>query len=330
MKTKKLENFIFVGIYSLLVVSALGAMSGTYAWFEYQTRVNSRFYGTALSKIGGLKVGLVSSVDLPDAERHGLTQDTTDSRIYWSSRGLSSNTLSYFLSASGYASNKLRPITSGSYVENGNFSPKRNPVFLTSNINTPAQHYQYAYIPLVFSVENSTNYSVRLTKAEIESSNNLEDAIRVHFKSNKSNFLLAPHALEDGYDVVGGTLDLNKDGYIDYDSQNREFLYGEADNVSYSTTPNEGDEVLERKDRHSFNGVHAPDTYSLNDDVVYKTSEYKGLNSVMNYLEIADSNVAGYAYLDLTIYAEGWSSAIIDQNEGSLFNLDLTFALYSK
>lgn len=328
MKTRKLENFIFVGIYSLLVVSALGAMAGTYAWYEYQTRVSTQFYGTAMSRTGNLKMGLVSDVELPDAENYGLTRDSINQKIYWSEEGLSSDTLSYFLSASGYASNKLCPLTTGNYVEGGTFKLRKQPEYTINNIYTTAEKNQYVYIPLVFQLEGSTDFSIKLKDAKVSSENDLKEAIRVNVKNKNTNFNFAPNAVANGQDVVGGTLDLNKDGFIDFDtSTKKELIYGEAENVSYSTTPNQGEEVLEWKDRNAFNGVHAEGTYSLNDDVVFKTSDYRGKSSVLNSENFAISNTAGYAYVDLTIYAEGWASSIIDQNQGAMFNLDLTFTL---
>ena len=136
MIKSKSKPFIFVGIYSSLVLSAIGSMAGTYAWFTYSGRVTAQFHGTALDKSDSLKVGLVSEVDLPEASNYGLTKDA-NSNIYWSEEGISAKALSYFFIASGYAGggsseekiHPLVPVTSGSYETNGVFALKnRTPV----------------------------------------------------------------------------------------------------------------------------------------------------------------------------------------------------------
>ena len=149
MKTRTKENLVFISIYSLLVFSALGAMVGTYAWFEYSSRVSNQFHGTAVNRSGDLKVGIYSESELPNYAEHGLEKDGNN---YWATEGLSAETLSYFLHASGYASNTLFPVTTGSYAENGNFRLLSNPLFMDNNINKPAKKTEYIYLPLIFAV----------------------------------------------------------------------------------------------------------------------------------------------------------------------------------
>ena len=329
MKTRTKENLVFISIYSLLVFSALGAMVGTYAWFEYSSRVSNQFHGTAVNRSGDLKVGIYSENELPNYAEHGLEKDGNN---YWATEGLSAETLSYFLHASGYASNTLFPVTTGSYAENGNFRLLSNPLFMDNNINKPAKKTEYIYLPLIFAVNggrSSTNdIDIRLREADIESTNQLKEAIRLHFDTGDTNFTFAPSESRDGQDIVGGTLDLNLDGYIDYDeTTNREYIYGEVDNVSYKTTPNQGETILPKKERNCFNGKHHEGSYSLNDDVVYKTSQYLGKNSVLSTKNIVASTLEGIARVNLTIYAEGWANSLIDEVVGTGFNLDLTFEI---
>ena len=104
MKTKTKENITFVGLYGLLVFSSLGAMVGTYAWFEYNSRIKAQFHGTAINRTGEMKVGLYSEEELPEASEHGLTKD---GYYYWANEGLNHDTLNYFFTACGYASNKI-------------------------------------------------------------------------------------------------------------------------------------------------------------------------------------------------------------------------------
>lgn len=327
MKTRTKENLVFISIYSLLVFSALGAMVGTYAWFEYSSRVSNQFHGTAVNRSGDLKVGIYSESELPNYAEHGLEKDGNN---YWATEGLSAETLSYFLHASGYASNTLFPVTTGSYAENGNFRLKGNPLYLQNNIHKYAETSSYIFLPLIFSVNggrsSNDDINIKLTEANIKSTNQLKEAIRLHFDMGEANFTFAPSESRDGQDIVGGTLDLNLDGYIDYDeTTNREYIYGEVDNVSYKTTPNQGETILPIDERTCYNGKHHSETYSLSDDVIYKTSEYLGKNTVLGSKKIAANTVNGVARVNLTIYAEGWANSLIDEVVGTGFNLDLTF-----
>ena len=328
MKSKTKENLIFVSLYSLLVFSALGAMAGTYAWFEYRSRASTEFHGTAVNRTGNLRVGLYSEQDLPDAAEHGLFKEGNN---YWAEEGLSADTLNYFLSASGYASNTLFPLTSGTYEENGNFQLKKSPGFMNNgNTRTYASKNAYVYLPLIFSVNTdrvSSNFSVSLQEAKIESNSKLKEAMRIHFDVGGSNYVFAPAENNDGYDTVGGVLDLDGDGYIDYDETTmQEYVYGELSNVSYKDDANEGGTPVDQKDRNCYNGVHYQGTHSLSDDVIYHTTQYLGKNSVLASKDVCVIE-DGIAHANLTIYAEGWASSLIDEVKGTEFNLDLTFAI---
>ena len=326
MKTKTKENLIFVSIYSLLVFSALGAMAGTYAWYEYRSRASTQFYGTAVNRSGDLRIGLHTVIDLPDAENYGLIKEGNN---YWAEEGLSSDALTYFLSASGYASTSLYPVSSGSYVENGAFSLRSNPEYLANNTYRVPEQSHYIKLPLVFALgENGSDspFAVRLKDAKIKSTSRLKEAIRIHFDVGTSNYTFAPNADRDGEDIVGGVLDLNRDGFIDYNlSTKKEFVYGESETVSHKSQANAGETPLEWEDRNCFNGVHDEGTYSVNDDVVYKTAQYRGKNSFLSSVNVSTSDSRNNAYANLTIYAEGWAGGLIDQVEGTDFNLDLTF-----
>lgn len=329
MKDKTRENIIFVGLYGLLVFSSLGAMVGTYAWFEYNSRIKAQFHGTAVNRSGGsLRVGLYTEQELPEASSHGLSKD---GYYYWAEDGLSSDTLNYFLSACGYASDTLFPLTSGHYVTNGNFTLKENPTVLSSNINDLAEKRQYIELPLAFAVgserQTSANFSIKLSEAKLECSSRLKEAVRMHFEVGEENFTFAPIENDDGYDVVGGYLDLDRDGFIDYvENTMNEYAYGDVENISYKSEANVGGTPEVYKNRNCFNGVHHQGTHSLNDDVILKTSEYLGKRSVLSN-KIVSTMHNGYARANITLYAEGWASGLIDEVVGTGFNLDLKFEI---
>lgn len=327
MKTKTKENIIFVGLYGLLVFSSLGAMVGTYAWFEYNSRIKAQFYGTAINRTGEMKVGLYSEEELPEASEHGLTKD---GYYYWANEGLNHDTLNYFFTACGYASNKIFPLTSGEYITNNPFNLKSNPTYLVSNKNVKAKKHSYIYLPLVFATSShgSENINIQLTEAKLECNSTLKEALRMHFDLKNYNFIFAPNYSDDGEDVVGGVLDLNKDGYVDYDENTmQEYIYGAVSNASYNTTVNPGEGApLPMDQRNCFNGKHRQGTYSLSDDTILKTSQYLGKGSIISNRNVTYME-SGFARANITIYAEGWASGLIDQVLGTEFNLDLNFAI---
>ena len=345
MIKNKSKPFIFVGIYSSLVLSAIGSMAGTYAWFTYSGRVTAQFHGTALDKSDSLKVGLVSEVDLPEASNYGLTKDA-NSNIYWSEEGISAKALSYFFIASGYAGggsseekiHPLVPVTSGSYETNGVFALKNRPGHLKSNLNEAAQKNYYLKMPLVFQAKdkndvNYSDYEVRLTNVLLNDSDNgtLSQTIRIHIDNqNGENYIFNPNANRDGKEVVGGTLDIDNDGYIDRDNSNKEFIYGEYDHISYSTTPSAGESTRPITERTVFNGVHQAGSYIAQpDNDSYKTAAYLGKASVLSKKNIVSLDSNHYAYTTFTIYEEGWSTEAVEKVINDVFDLTLTFELFN-
>ena len=337
MKTKNLQRLLFTGLYSTLVVSALGTMAGTFAWFTYNSRMSAKFHGTSLSDSANLKVGVVSDIELPEAEDYGFIKDQENENIYWSEKGISAESLSYFLSASGYASDALTPVTSGSYQLYGNFSLKNRPTYLANN-NTPAKKKFYINLPLVFQAEDKkttyNTFDVRLSKILLDDkeNGNLSKAIRINFlnQADNENFLMNPSVIDNGYDVVGGALDIDLDGYND-NNGNKDFVYGEVDNVTYSDEASIGGEPLPLEQRTVFNALTRAGCYSIDEEEsIFGRSEYLGKESVIAKKDIASANGDGLAYTTLTIYEEGWSLAAVDSAIGNVFDLDLTFELFNE
>lgn len=345
-KTKDVSKyFIIFGIYSSLVLAAVGSVAGTYAWFTYSGHIESHFHGTALDKSNSLKVGLVSTKELPEASNYGLTKDA-DSNIYWSDEGISPEALSYFFTASGYAgggasenqAHPLVPVTSGAYETNGDFSLKARPGLLKHNYDEAAQKEHYLALPLVFDAKNRNdehfnNFEVRLTGVELRDADNgsLSQTIRIHIDNqNGENFIFNPNTNRNGSEKVGGTLDLDRNGYIDLDYDNKEFIYGECDHINFSTTPHEGDEVRPLVDRTPFNGVHKQGAYIAQpDSTSYKTTSYLGKASVLSKKNVASIKDDHYAYTTLTIYEEGWCENATEKVINDVFDLSLTFELFN-
>ena len=335
MNHKNKDRLIFFGIYSLLIISAVGTMAGTYAWYEYRSRASTNFRGTAIKNARKLEVGVFSSVDLPEASNYDLIKDTTNPNIYWSHEGLSSDALNYFLRASGHATNVLAPVTSGSYASNGDFNLKSHPLAY-ENTMIPANQLYYSYIPLVFRVNsdfgNVTKYDVRLTDAVITGVGSIKDSARLNFSHGDQNFIFSPTNKIAGQTVVGGGLDLDLDGYRDY-SIDKEYPYGEWDGeIVYKNTPAESENPLPKEQRTTFNGVTKKGVYAIDEaSTAFKTAEYLGRNDVLSQLDVAkaDESTGGLAFCNVTIYLEGWSLQTIDDEVNNYFNLDLQFELFN-
>ena len=333
----KLERLLFTGIYSLLIVSAVGTIAGTYAWFTYTSRLNTQFHGTSLSNSAHLKVGVVSDLDLSEAEQYGFVKDENNN-IYWSKKGISAESLSYFLSASGYASEKLTPVTSGSYTLGGDFSLRKRPTFLV-NSNSPADPLHYIYLPLAFKAntsdeENYNSFNVKLSNVSLldKEEGTLASTIRINFLNQYSNenFLMNPNVIANGHDVVGGTLDFDLNGYND-NQGGYDFIYGEAETVVYNDTKSQGGPAKPREERNVFNGITNTGIYGINEEeTVFKTCEYLGKEEVIAKKDVATANGELIAYATITIYEEGWSRTAIDRVTDNAFDLDLTFELYNE
>ena len=345
MIKNKSRQLFFLGIYSSLVLSVIGSIAGSYAWFTYSGNIKTQFHGTALEKSNSLKVGLASEVDLPEASNYGLTKDA-NSNIYWSEEGISPEALSYFFNASGYAGggsseeikHPLVPVTSGSYETNGVFALKPRPGHLTNNVGDIAKKEQYLQLPLVFQAMNTesedfTDYEVRLSDIHLRDDNNgtLSQTIRIHIDNHDGeNYIFNPNSFRNGREIVGGTLDLDLDGYFDRDNANKEFIYGEYNHIAYSTTPSQGEHVKPINERTVFNAAHQKGSYVAEPDSdSYKTAEYLGKASVLSKKNIASVKDDHYAYTTLTIYEEGWSAEAIEKVIGEVFDLTLTFELFN-
>lgn len=334
----KLERLLFTSLYSLLVVSAVGTIAGTYAWFTYTSRLNTQFHGTSLSNSAHLKVGVVSEVELSEAEHYGFVKDENNNKIYWSEKGISAESLSYFLSASGYASDKLTPVTSGAYTLGGDFSLRKRPTYL-ANPNSPANKKHYIYLPLAFKANTSENdnynsFDVKLTNVTLldHEEGTLASTIRVNFLNHYSdeNFLMNPNLIENGHDVVGGALDLDLNGYND-NQGGKDFLYGEVETIAYNTEQSQGGEVKPREERTVFNAITRQGIYGINEnETIYKTSEYLGKEEVIAKKDVAHAEGESIAYATITIYEEGWSKTTVDRVTDNAFDLDLTFELYNE
>ena len=312
-------------------MSTIGSVTGTLAWYQYRSRAETNFHGTALNNVNALQIGLKTDLVLEDAEQYGLSKDPNEN-IYWADNGVSSSTLTYFLSASGYATNALVPATSGKYATGDEFKLHMRPTNLENNLAIDAFKDEYVYLPLAFKTVSSfsdvTDFKIKILDSSISSLGKIKDAIRVHFDSGDDSFVYAPSHASDGVTYVGGGLDIELDGYIDHvPNTMKEYAYGQFESLVYETTPHAYEEPLDGQ-HTCFNGVHAEGVYAISDESIPSSAAYLGRTSVLNRRYIAYSDVnSGIAYCNTTIYLEGWDYGCIDEIVGTLFNLSLSFEL---
>ena len=156
---KSFRNFqigtIILGAGSFL--SFAGALASTVAWYAYASNAQIAFNGTSVQKTEQLQVGLKTDMTFSDAlvEQFNLTQvvDGDDTYTFAApGAGFDSSLINYYLSHSGYAYNRLAPVTSGQYSAGDDINLKVAPQAGHPEIVNEAPHYNYSKIPFAFRV----------------------------------------------------------------------------------------------------------------------------------------------------------------------------------
>ena len=329
MQQNTLRNrniYVSVGVYVLLVLSFSGTLMGTYAWYSYNAKANSSFRGTAVSDRGDLRIGIYSEAELLNADSVELVRDNDNPNVYWGSDGLKPEQISYYLQTNGYATNTINPVTSGSRDYEGDLKLHNYPSALDNSfINSRAKIGDYVNIPLVFSATGQTTKSnLYINDANVRSNGKLSEAVRVFVKSDVTKFVFAPDHASDGYDEVGGILNLDvNDPYYDY-YRGKEFAYGEFETLVYKDEVTSSE--VEVDEPSTFNAIHKSGVYAIDfDSSIAKKSYFYGYESIFNKQKAIAEVDGGYNMVDLTIYLEGRNKALDNSEINHYFNLDLTF-----
>ena len=384
--TKKVL-FSFLGLATF--ASLVGTVSGTLAWYSYSTRANLSYSGTSVSNTIQLQIGIASPTPITkDYDPHSNEDQMfvefwdvmsevkwdNDSNYYYFApigSGLSSPVINAYLKSNQYATNQLVASTSGSYKRGGSFSLKDAPNYVSDSGFVDALNEYYSVIPFVFrvirsdtSVSNSyvEGSELWLTDAQVRASS-VDDgdvfrAIRMFVDRGndyENDFILNPSATSKGETVVGGLLDLGKDGYYDYDDHDNEIIYGEYETIGgISDSGYNGPDVIDDINRtgkdecDTFTAKHRKgiNYYSSYDDCSFKTAEYECLDSIApekdqitGVLKNKDANhptslckTAGseghyLGRVDITVYLEGWDHYVVDEELNHYFDLGLTFEI---
>ena len=307
--TKLLFGFLGLATFASLA----GTISGTLAWYAYSTRASLSYTGTSIEQTAQLQIGIVSpvEVDFYASDRMTKDDDLSDGTHHYYfapiGSGLTSVVLNKYLTANGYASNYLTPVTSGSYTRGGAFQLKHAPNPDTGIINNsdPATDYHFSYIQFVFRIAKSAyaatpeyvdDKELWLTDAQAHASfaNNgsVFKALRIFIDRTddyEDDYIFNPTANAVGQTKVGGVLDLGNSGYYDYDDDNREIIYGEyTSTTGLSTTGYDGADVIRdvngtnSTSSNTFTAKHKQNVKYYNDlsECGIKTASYECLSSI--------------------------------------------------
>ena len=253
------KKFITSGMVTAVTCALVGSITGTFAWYGYSTRGTAAVTGTVVKEAANLQLGIVGADEVGNLKKEG--------NIAWSNMGggLNQSDIRAYLNSKGYASNKMRPTTSGQtekteQVVNPEFNPNlpisaNNPYYIdeTSNLDLtiremPIYQYNalgeadkndYIVLPLAIRVDNleggyrqNTNiYVSDVDFTELNGKNtNLAKAMRIDFRTwNTGNEAEAEHKiLNVGTTEAEGTTSLG--GLLDLNRDG----YVDVDGVDYA------------------------------------------------------------------------------------------------
>ena len=344
-----------VGLAIFFNVLLAGSVCGTFAWYAYATRTGfeKEYHGTTVGDMGSLQAGIISDVQLPDYMNFELSEDAVTlasegKYIYWCKEIVKAETINYVISNNGSATVQMYPVTSASFDDfdnPDNFQLYRDPTpysnYTVGNTNDFATKTNFVYIPFVFRYEDEDhpgrylpNQDIHMTDCKVETmvdGKELYKSVRIYVNNGEHGYIINPTAEEDGFNYVGGILDLNRDGFYDYDNDDYEFIYGESVSTSYLDTPTENDGTIPEEDRTTFVSNHKKGVYALDEENYQaKTVNYHKLSKFTSK-EVAvsrtDENYYNMAKCFLSIYFEGWDTHVVNSELGSGFNIDFEFEI---
>ena len=387
MKRLTRANLIIAVMTGFTFAGFASAITGTLAWYAYSTRITISLTGTAVRSSVQLELGIVDNDNYFSASEistYNLTRvDESDGNsIVWnkSAAGLTSEMINAYLANSVYSTNELSPVTtlgrSGDDALDLYAAPECSSRSGEDRIHDDAKTKDYVQIPFAFKILNSQEYCVPhkeiwITDTVVAAERNLEKAIRVFVDNVNDNlaannrYLFRPDSATNenpGATTVAGLLDLNGDGYYDYNATSRnEYLYGDIDvdgDLNYSAARvdptgfidenDTGDTSQLEEDKTTFYSRHYSNTKSpILTNVTYKTAAfetkktvYPSINGEGDYtggkpVSMTSGNVdspigESYTYIGystLTIFIEGWDHSIIDSVVGAQFYLGLQFEI---
>ncbi len=375
MDANKKINLYLAGLTMMTFAAFVATTAGSLAWYAYSTRARLSYRGVSVSKTFQLQIGIVDDdnyIDDDEMSQYKLSRENRDSHsIVWATAGsgFTSGAINSYLEDTNYATNLVSPITSRSMESDGDLSLYRAPAFGVPSTSDLAVLDHYVLIPFVFRVVDSSNQFVKnqdlwVTDAFAHTSGemNVDKAVRVYFEGETNSFLLNPSSDETSSDaretVMGGLLDLNGDGYYDYNpSTMEEIIYGEYEGELTYSEPITADSAFENVNgvdhsqyiHTSSSGVELATTFFAKhkagvkkanyQNLTYKVGKYETLSTVRPDVDASQyfsngkpvgktsNDTNALVYLNVTIFVEGWDHVVIDQSAGHRFTLGITYEI---
>lgn len=323
------------------------------------------------------------SLKKDDDASYSEVVETNDS-LYWFTQpgsGLTSADIGNYINrVSSYSAytNTLIPVTTRAYEKGDGLNLYRSPA-RGEDFRGVAEEYSYSKISFAFRVVTTSkeyvkNQGIWLVDAKESVSSSAGDSLRLFFEgerrikqddesyiSEESKVLFNPNAKNDGTTTVAGLLDLDNDGYYDFDqidystATGREYIYG----LGYENQPENtqsvfendvfgkesdinhyyGEDVAEdKKEKNTFFAAHKEGNrgYESLDSYDLPKQHYQGQESVYpqdksgvltqgTVLTSTSGDDLAIASLDMTLFMEGWDHSVIDKNIDYQFQLGLTF-----
>ena len=381
MKRIGKANIAIVTLTTMLVGGIASSVMGTLSWYAYNTRAIVSFTGTSVRRTVQLEVGIVDDYGYysdEEIETYNLTKDTTTDghTIIWnhSSSGFTSEVIGAYLSSSPYAVNRLSPVTTLSTTGVDTSitlyeAPESSKECGEDHVTRAEDTKDYVRLPFAFKILNAqqqavAGQSIWITDTVCSAERNVEKAIRVFVHANADDdldsytgsYLYRPGSTTSdlpGETVVAGRLDLDGDGYYDYNYQNmQQYFYGDFDNenpqLSYGEPYAESSGYVDANDTgdtgdvgttfyaRNYVGTKEPSKVGVTFNTAHyvtKNAVYPTTNAVTGEFEngrpvcTTPATTSKVGYCILTIFVEGWDHAIIDSAAGTSFNLGLQFEI---
>lgn len=357
---------------SILSLALAATTCGTFAWFTYASNVYiDEYKGVSVGALH-IELGYVSDVEFDEADIYGVSQiqKTEDNKfIYWFGDGISNEALHKLISLNGYSPDSMYPVTTGAYsTANDGFSLLRAPTpFANYTRNTLASQDDYTHMSFAFRINDLleptaylANEEIFMSVADVKSDYEIKESFRLHTDNLISGEEKMKHLInvddtiyEDGYDDVGGVLDLNGDGFYDTITDQEtgnttEYFYGDFANaegysqgvVYYQDNPRNIDS--EQVGKHTtFNAKHRAGAHEVDANITQPLrAEFETVKKFENETtpvtktreyQVYDSNTLineNLAFLDVTIFVEGWDLKAYDAEiygEDRPYELDIEF-----
>ncbi len=331
-----------IGASTLLSIALTGITCGSFAWFAYTSRAEIQQFKGVTIGVNELEMGIISDVELDEADSHHLIKDETypNQTIYWlDGHKMEPEDLNYVLSMNGYATNTLYATTTKKYSNGEDFGLFSTPKMYESSQGV-AEKEEYIHLSLVFRckdfieetyISDENIYLSQVKLNVLSQGSNIHEAIRVYTDNTIDNkHLINPSSSDDGSTDVGGALDLNGDGFYDVDyfgNNDHERIYGQVKESHYKNSPETDDTIIFPDQRTSFHAGHKAGTYAL-ESCIPETADYEGMYGFRNKrksVTTTNSLTDNLAYLDLSIFVEGWDLSVIDSEIGLPFSMELKF-----